>query len=516
MTYLCVPIFVRGGDQARRDIATAVEAGAEMLELRMDTAEEQLDVLEGVAADLKRGGIPWIATCRPTWEGGHSTSDDLARRATLALAAHWGAAYVDLEMAAYPPDAKPPGQGRARLILSSHDFSGRPERLYNLLLEMDHFGCDVKKVAWAARSVRDNLEAFEILRRAGNPSIAICMGEAGVISRILAKKFGAFLTFASLSDDAATAPGQVTIGQMKSLYRWDKIHRTTKVYGVVAHPVGHSMSPAVHNAAFDATDFDGVYVPFLVNPGYESFKAFMESFLDFEALDLSGLSVTLPHKENALRYLREKGGRIEELAARIGAVNTIVIERENGVTRLGGMNTDYAAILRSVTTGLNCRREELRGMKVAVIGAGGTGRTAVAALAHCGAEVTIYNRTQEKAQALADEFGARCEPLENLARADAVAFINATSVGMSPHVQQSAWGNTPPNLGAGKLAFDTVYNPMKTVFLREAAATGAATIGGVEMFVNQAAGQFFAWTHLPAPVDVMRAVIVGKLGFGAA
>jgi 3-dehydroquinate dehydratase/shikimate dehydrogenase len=241
----------------------------------------------------------------------------------------------------------------------------------------------------------------------------------------------------------------------------------------------------------------------------------MESFLDFEALDLSGLSVTLPHKENALRYLREKGGQIEELAAQIGAVNTIVIERENGVTRLGGMNTDYAAILRSITTALNCQREDLKGMKVVVLGAGGTGRTAVAALAHCGAEIVIYNRTKDKAQILADEFGAWCETLENLSRADAEVFINTTPIGMSPHVQQSAWGQAIPKLGPGKLVFDTIYNPMKTLFLHEAQATGAATIGGVEMFVQQAAPQFFAWTHLPAPVEVMRKVIEGRLGGGA-
>ena len=122
-----------------------------------------------------------------------------------------------------------------------------------------------------------------------------------------------------------TASGQIPVADMKRLYRWDAINARTKVYGVVGQPIAHSMSPAIHNAAFDETGWDGVYLPLLVNAGYESFKAFMESFLNFPGLDLSGLSVTLPHKENALRYLKEKGAAVEPLAERIGAVNTILV-----------------------------------------------------------------------------------------------------------------------------------------------------------------------------------------------
>src|SRR5206468_10159700 len=211
----------------------------------------------------------------------------------------------------------------------------------------------IKKIVWMARSVRDNLEAFELLRDRQKPMIALCMGEVGLISRVLAKKFGGFLTFASLRDESATAPGQVTIADMKRLYRWDAIGAATKVYGVVASPVMHSMSPAIHNAGFDAVGHDGVYLPMLVNPGYESFKAFMESFLTFEPLHLSGLSITLPHKENALRYLKEKGAEVEALAERIGAVNTIVIpsieNRKSKIENLRGFNTDYAAILDTIT-----------------------------------------------------------------------------------------------------------------------------------------------------------------------
>ena len=245
----------------------------------------------------------------------------------------------------------------ARLILSAHDFRGRPDRLASLFTEISDSDADVVKLVWMARSVRDNLEAFELLQHRQKPTIALCMGEAGLISRVLAKKFGAFLTFASLRDESATAPGQVTIHDMKRLYRWDAVGPRTRVYGVVASPVAHSMSPAVHNAAFDRTGFDGVYLPLLVNPGYESFKAFMESFVPFEGLDLSGLSVTLPQKENGLKYLREKGAEVEELAQRIGAVNTVVIDRSDRRLPLRGLNTDYAAILDSITSAMKIDRD---------------------------------------------------------------------------------------------------------------------------------------------------------------
>ena len=287
-------------------------------------------------------------------------------------------------------------------MVSTHDFKQRPQRLYALIEELNASRSTINKIVWMARSIRDNLEAFEILQTRQKPTIALCMGEGGLISRVLAKKFGAFLTFASLRDESATAPGQVTIHDMKNLYRWDAIGPQTKVFGVVACPVKHSMSPAIHNASFDATGYDGVYLPMLVQPEYEAFKAFMESFLAFEPLDLTGLSITIPHKENALRYLKEKGAEVEPLAEKIGAVNTIIIGRRSIATEsvatevatppperrghfsdpvLRGLNTDYAAILDAITDKLKIRREDLSNYRVAVIGAGGTGRTAVAALA---------------------------------------------------------------------------------------------------------------------------------------
>ncbi|MDP9173536.1 MAG: shikimate dehydrogenase [Planctomycetota bacterium] len=512
MTFLCVPIFVTELAKARRDIALAAEAGADMAELRLDHMATENGVIDEI---LSQALLPFILTCRPTSEGGFSALTDAQRLEMLTGEQAPTGCLIDWELQSA---REFPVSGSGRWIVSFHDFQGRPPKLYNLINEMNQLPADVNKIVWHARTIRDNLEALELLQTRSRPTIALCMGEAGIISRVLAKKFGAFLTFASLDATESTAPGQITIADMKKLYRWDAIGAATKVFGVVASPVRHSMSPAIHNAAFDAVGYDGVYLPMLVEPSYESFKAFIESFMALKGLDLSGLSITIPHKENALRYLREKGGAIEELADRIGAVNTIAFGRDGGgAPKLSGTNTDYAAILDSITTKLGIDRKGLAGLRVGVFGAGGTGRTAVAALAHYGAHVLIYNRTPSRAQALADELNGHLGKVVSVEMTELLAskcdvWINTSSVGMHPNVDESPLGNAKPMFTPQSVVFDTVYNPIKTRLLTQAESCGAKIIGGVEMFVRQAAAQFETWTHQSAPTDVMRQIVEKRLG----
>jgi len=509
MTHLCVPIFVASIEQAQRDAALAAEAGADLVELRIDTFDGD------IAALVKAISLPCIVTCRPAGEGGQCDLPDAVRLSRLSQAVDAGAAYIDVELATlrHHPVASD------RLIASTHDFVTRPERLHNLLIEMAGLNARVHKVAWMPRSIRDNAEAFEIITHRHAPTIALCMGEAGIMSRVLAKKFGAFLTFASLSRQSETAPGQVSIADLKNLYRWDALNKNTKVYGVVAQPVMHSMSPAIHNAAFTATGFDGVYLPLLVEGSYESFKAFMETFVPMDWLHLGGLSVTIPHKANALRYLLEISADVEDLARRIGSVNTIIIDRSTGKPILRGINTDYAAILDSITDAMGLARTDLKGIRVAVLGAGGTGRTAVAGLAHYGATVVIYNRTRQRADELAAEFSAQpgkvvSADFDHLCKTCCDVIINTTSVGMYPKTDVSPLDGIEDVLSEKTIVFDTVYNPMQTKLLKQARFAGAKTISGVEMFVRQAATQFEAWTKLPSPRQVMRAVVEKRLNAG--
>lgn len=534
MTYLCVPIFVESAEQAHRDAVLAAEAGADLVEYRIDTFDPALD--GGLVA---RSPLPCVVTCRSPAEGGQSNLPDRERLALLATQLTAGAAYADVEWATYDSPARAALPAEGKLILSSHDFAGRPERLYSLFAAISGSPADVAKLVWTARTVRDNIEAFELLLQRQKPTIALCMGEAGLISRVLAKKFGAFLTFAPLRTATATAPGQVSIADIKRLYRWDAQNPRTQTFGVVGSPVGHSMSPAIHNASFDATGYDGVYVPLPVNPGYESFKAFAETFIDFAPLDLRGLSVTIPHKESALRYLKEVGGQVEPLAEAIGAVNTLIIDRAEAPgthattpesardqsarstsTRpaLRGINTDYAAILDTITGALGVTREQLAGKRVAVLGAGGTGRTAVAALAAHGATVVVYNRTFERAEELAKEFDGSTGQVvaarwEKLCDSCCEVWVNTTPIGMSPNVDASPLdGVDAKHVGPGTLVFDTIYNPPETKLLKWARDRGAITAGGVEMFVRQAAAQFEAWTGQAAPTDVMRTTVLNRLG----
>ncbi len=518
MTFLCVSIFVHDPQQTCRDIARAIEGGAEMIELRIDLLAPQSRDSEDQLRDVGRltqlrdaiAGFEtrFIFTCRGTREGGESPLSPDDRLACCRILVRDERDRIDLEWKDYLEDAAGPD-----VIASAHDFSGRPADLTKLFLELQQGPSGVAKVAWAARSVRDNLEAFELML-AGQvkPTIAICMGAAGQISRVLAKQFGAFLTFASLDDSTATAPGQTTLAELKEIYRWDAISPQTRVLGVVGSPVAHSMSPAIHNAAFAEIGFDGVYVPLLVEPGYESFKAFMETFRAFSPLNLHGLSITIPHKENALRYAMENDFSVDELARQIGAVNTFDFSQ----LQPRATSTDYAAIVDTVCSRLEIDRPKLAGLRVAVVGAGGTGRTAVAALAKSGCEVSVFNRTADRAVELSREFDGRGGKVRACAMSELPGWsgdvvINTTSLGMSPAVDGSIFDPAPPALGPRVLVFDTVYNPLETKLLRQAAAGGARTVGGIEMFVRQAAGQFEIWTGRAAPMELMRQIVLGRL-----
>jgi 3-dehydroquinate dehydratase/shikimate dehydrogenase len=524
MTKLCVPITVDSAEQALADARAAQAAGADLVELRLDRFTDDRDAAAKLVEDCP---LPVIVTIRPDWEGGDYDGDDADRIALIEYLGTTctGPAYFDVELATFDRSANlrqkvklvidHDGQPRPTdtgLILSSHDFDTRPSDLIRRVRAMaDYPACRVVKLAWFARSLRDNLEAFEIIRDRHKPTIALCMGELGLMSRVLAKKFGALLTFAALNDQQATAPGQPTVRELKSLYRWDHLNADTQVFGVIGDPVGHSMSPAIHNAGFDQINFNGVYLPLRIAAEYEPFKATVASFLDEPPLHFRGASVTIPHKHNLLRFVEDRQGEIEPLAAKIGAANTLTV-RDDG--SLYASNTDYAAALDSVCHAMGIQRDELKDKRVVVLGAGGAARAVVAGYTAYGSDVAVYNRSLDKAQALADAFDARAHPLDHLPQADFDILINCTPLGMHPNtnatpydfaLSQAPLGDTP------RVVFDTIYNPVETRLLREAKAQGHTTVTGLDMFVRQAAAQFTLWTNEPAPTDRFRQVVLNHL-----
>jgi 3-dehydroquinate dehydratase/shikimate dehydrogenase len=498
---LICPLTAGSVEAMRADMDSAANLGADAVECRLDYLEHPPG-----RGDLERllaaAPLDVIVTYRPRREGGRFDGPESQRLAVLKEASRLVPAFVDLE-ADTPRCDWPAGA----VILSHHDSAGVPGDLDALAAKLDASEAAVNKIAFVASGPQDALRALDVLRACGKPTIALAMGEHGVASRILAKKFGAFGTFAALDAESGSAPGQPTIEEFRSLYRWDCLHAGTGVYGVIGCPVAHSMSPAIHNAAFEAVGLDAVYVPLRVEPGYDNFRMFLDAALARSWLDLRGLSVTIPHKENALTYVGS--ANCDELAVRIGAINTITILPD---AKLRGDNTDYAAAIDAMCTAMNIAREGLSGWRVAVLGAGGVSRAIVAALTYYGAAVTVYNRTASRAQRLAKEFSCRAAGLDALGAMDAQIVINCTSVGMRPGVEASPLEKIPQSV---RVVFDTIYNPVDTRLLADARAAGCLCVSGLDMFVNQAVAQFEIWTHRPAPRPAMRKVVVDRLAASA-
>lgn len=475
----------------------AVSDGADTLECRLDylgepPSEPQLKLL------LTDPPAELIVTCRAQREGGRFRGTEEQRLNILATAAKFNPTFIDVEMDVSPgywPDAK--------IIQSHHNFDRVPEDLDRIFATQEASSASVNKIAFAASGPEDALLALDLIRNAKKPTLALAMCETGVLSRILAAKVGAFGTFATLNTGAGSAPGQPTLDACLNLYRWNRIRENTPVYGVIGCPIGHSMSPAIHNAALRATDLDGVYVPLKIEPDEENFNRFMDAALERKWLNLRGLSVTIPHKENALAYIG--ADRCDPLAVRIGAVNTITLNEDGS---LYGDNTDYAAAIDAVCNAMDISREQLAGRKVAVLGAGGVARAVVAALTHYQAETTVYNRTLRRAKALAKEFSCAAAKLKGATKSEAEILINCTSIGMSPQIEETPLRRLP---SSARVVFDTIYNPMETRLLIEARAAGCLCVSGLEMFVNQAVAQFERWTGVNAPREVMRQVVVERL-----
>jgi 3-dehydroquinate dehydratase/shikimate dehydrogenase len=297
---------------------------------------------------------------------------------------------------------------------------------------------------------------------------------------------GSALAYAAV--EQSTAPGQLSLDVMEHLYRAGQITRRTRVYGVIGNPIGHSLSPLLHNTAFRARKFDAAFVPFLVR----DLSDFLHSIKPF---GIAGFAVTIPHKEGILRHLDD----CDPLAARIGAVNTVVVR---GGGRLYGYNTDYVGVLRSLE-----HRMQLAGSRILLLGAGGAARAAGFALAQAGAVVCLSARRPERARALARAVGAHVVARAELRKEFFDAIVNCTPAGMHPH------GGSPIESAElnCRLVMDMVYRPRTTELLRRARRRGIETISGVEMFLAQGFAQYEIWTGERAPEAAARRAVMAVL-----
>lgn len=466
---LCVTVTGRTMAELRR--RRDEESDADLVELRLDTASDA-----DAAAALFGRKTPVIVTCRPTWEGGQFQGSEEERLRLLRQAQELGAEYIDVEWKARFAEAVRARDGKG-VILSMHDFSGVPQDLADCARAMAATGAEVIKIAVTAKKLTDCIPLLSLAGTLTVPATLIAMGDAGIVTRVLAARFNSCWTYAG----DQVAPGQMSGARLRDDFSFRRLTRKTDLYGVVGRPIMHSLSPAMHNAAFSAVAEDAVYLP-LAATDYDDFLHFAE------ALTVRGASVTAPFKRAAFNRTAVR----DDLGERIHSVNTV---RRTG-ERWEARNTDVAGFLAP----LDEAAVELRGKRAIVLGAGGAARAVVHALLSRGAGVQVAARRREQASDLARDVVCGVTDWPPAAGSWDL-LVNTTPIGTTPAVEDTPLPDGP---FTGELVYDLVYNPPLTRLLRDAADAGCRTIGGMAMLVAQAERQFEWWTGLTPPAGVMR------------
>jgi len=431
-----------------------------------------------------------IATCRRVASGGKFRGSIASQLDVLSKAAAAGCQLVDVELqtaAKCKPEHLQKLRTKAALVLSFHDFRAT-KKLPETLEKMRAYPADFYKVVGTATALTDNVTMIKFLALEGDRHslVGMCMGEQGIISRVLGVRAGSVFTFASAIAGEETAPGQVTAQELRNVYRIEQVDVATRVYGVVGDPIAHSLSPAIMNAAFRRENVNAVYLALHA-------KTLKDLLNCVREIPIHGISVTMPYKEAILPHLDNTDAH----TTKIGACNTVVRAQDG---KLYGFNTDAAGIVRPLERRLNT----LEGARILVIGAGGAARAAVFGLKERGSEVYILNRTAAPARKLAHQAHARIVKRPDLKKLAFDVIINATPVGMG-NTRESPLQEQEIN---ARYVFDMIYDPAETRFLKMAKERGAQIIPGFEMFVHQAARQFEIWTGKPAPWDEMLRVVL--------
>jgi len=465
-----------------------VEQGAKLVELRLDYINGAVKVRRLLA---DRPG-PVVISCRRRQDGGTYSGTEDDRLVLLRTAIAEGADYVDLEedIAAWVPRF-----GVTKRIVSFHDFHKTPEDVEAMHSRLCTLDPDIVKVCTMANHPSDNVRILRLVRESKVPTIGFCMGDIGTPTRILCGKFGSPWSYATFHEERALAPGQLSYQQMTEVYHYDDINADTEVYGVIADPVGHSLSPLIHNAAFRKLGLNKVYVPLRV--AREHLAAFID---EAPELGIRGLSVTIPHKEAVVELLHLGDNAVRG----IGAANTVVFQGG----RRCGYNTDYAAAMGSLEEAVAGHFRDDVGLKnktALVMGAGGVGRAISFGLVERGVQVVVCDGEAERASRLAAAVG--CRVVDWAARHGVYADIavNCTPIGMHPNVDETPYAKH--HLRPAMIVFDAVYNPENTLFIKEARSRNCKVVTGVDMFVRQAAMQFKLFTGQDAPADLMREVM---------
>lgn len=497
---ICVSIACGSHKRMLTELNDLAEAGIKLVELRLDFLRKMPDL----GRLLPNRPIPVIVTVRRKQDGGLWSYDEEKRMILLRSAIISGADYVDIEA----DIAKSiPRYGTAKRLISYHNFEKTPEDLEALrnkiLQETDP---DIIKIAVTPQSVGDLFRIFDFMKKANapgaaKPTIVIGMGEIGFPTRVLSKKYGAPFTYATFSQQRLITPGIVYYKTLQDQFRYESLNAETEVYGVIADPIAHSLSPLIHNASFAAADLNKIYLPFRVPTG--EVAEFIEKA---PGIDVRGLSVTIPHKSAVIPKLTRLDPAVEE----IDACNTIVF-RDDAVF---GYNTDYLAAALCIETAMGEVKNgtsPIAGKQVLVLGAGGAGKAVAYGLIKKGGRVTITDIDSKRAEKVAEQLD--CSFCDWDARKSYVSSVlaNCTSVGMYPDLNETPIG--AESIRNGMFVFDAVYNPEQTYLLRLAKQKGATPISGLEMFIGQACLQFKLFTGEKASASMIRGLLKEALAF---
>lgn len=478
-TKICIPIVEKNIDDAKRAILSA-GAKADLIELRVDYLEK---VDERAFEELlKSAAKPLIITCRLESQGGTGRMTAENRQKLLAIATKKNVDFIDLE---FDSDTEIFDNKKTKIIFSYHDFQKTPEfsEIQSLIQQMRSRGEIIKYIP-TANSINDNFRIFKLLQE-NKTIISFCMGLKGQISRVLAGKYGSFLTFAAESLDRQSASGQILYDELVNLYNFHTVDTTTKVYGLLGQFAEDSKSKYMHNPAFQKNGVNALFLPFKIETEDE-LAEFMSNFREY---NFAGAAVTIPYKETIIPFLN----RLDDTAQAIGAVNTIKKEGD----QLIGYNTDCIGAIQALR-----EKIDLRHKQVLVIGAGGAARAIVYGLKQELADVTIANRTIQKAEKLAAEFSAKLLELKKIPQNQDKfdIFINTTSVGMYPNSDRTVINSLPRN----RVVMDIVYKPMKTKLLKIAESAECEIITGEKMLIHQAIAQQKIWTGKEPEFTFMR------------
>lgn len=462
--------------------------GVKLVELRLD----YIGRAPNLTRLLSNRPTPVVIAIRRKEDGGRWLGTEEARQMILRSAVVAGAEFVDFEA---DIAGNVPRYGSTKRIISYHNFEQTPDNLADIHEAMAAEDADIVKIATMANKFTDNVRMMELVKNSKLPTIGICMGDIGMPTRILAKRFGSPFTYATFSSERSLAPGQLNYKQMNDLYRYDEINEETELFGVVADPVAHSHSPLIHNRAMQAAGVNGRYLPFRVA------KDDLHNFIDAcPAFGIRGISITIPHKETALRYCTQA----EASSSGIGAINTMIFDEDDRL----GYNTDYRAAMDCIIDTYKTSSQSahgMQGLRVLILGAGGVSRAIAWGLKQRGAEVTIANRTYERAAILANELSARSVHWDDRHGVSPQLLVNCTAVGMHPNVDSTPYEQVA--LNQFMVVFDTVYNPENTLLVKQAREARARVITGVDMFVRQAAYQYKLFTGRDASTSHMRSAI---------